>query len=227
MLSLIERLSKYVKKYSSDQWRIQDFPEGGVPTPEGGAPTYYLANFSRKLHENKEILGPRGGRASLAPPPRSANADCAKMSNHSMFILFYDMFEYFKHTSKILTKHICIQWCKGSMSLEVLWKRWPLGVGFSSVFWVFFTNPISTLNFLCKSFPACCSFVSWHVLHLLFLIFFFCFVFNLADSENDSGYDPSQYSNSMPIGNRKSRASIEGFFDSIDKHINAKGIFKI
>ena len=44
------------------------FPRGGAPTPEGGAPTYYLANFSRKLHENKEILGPRGGRASLAPP---------------------------------------------------------------------------------------------------------------------------------------------------------------
>ena len=36
------------------QCRIQDFPEGG-------APTYYLANFSQKLHENKEILSPRGG----------------------------------------------------------------------------------------------------------------------------------------------------------------------
>ena len=47
------------------------FPRGGAPTPEGGgAPTYYLANFSRKLHENKEILGPRGGaRVPCAPPP--------------------------------------------------------------------------------------------------------------------------------------------------------------
>ena len=56
------------------QWRIQDFPDGGAPTPEGGAPTYYLTNFSQKLHENEENLTQRGGRASLRPPPRSANA---------------------------------------------------------------------------------------------------------------------------------------------------------
>ena len=50
------------------QWRIQDFSEEGALTPKGvGAPTYYLANFSRKLHENEEILG-QGGRASLVPP---------------------------------------------------------------------------------------------------------------------------------------------------------------
>ena len=47
------------------------FPRGGGTNPKGGAPTYYLANFSRKLHENEEILG-RGGRASLVPPLRSA-----------------------------------------------------------------------------------------------------------------------------------------------------------
>ena len=40
----------------------------GALTPKGGAPTYYLANFSRKLHENEEIFGPEEGRASLAPP---------------------------------------------------------------------------------------------------------------------------------------------------------------
>ena len=45
------------------QWRTQDF--GGAKP--GGALTYYLANFSRKLHENEEILG--GGGASLMPPP--------------------------------------------------------------------------------------------------------------------------------------------------------------
>ena len=55
------------------QWRIQDFPEEGALTPKGRVPTYYLANFSRKLHENKEIWGQRGGgRASLMPPLRSA-----------------------------------------------------------------------------------------------------------------------------------------------------------
>ena len=45
---------------------------GGGANSRGGAPTYYLANFSRKLHENKEILGPRGGGASLAIQCRSA-----------------------------------------------------------------------------------------------------------------------------------------------------------
>ena len=44
------------------------FPRGGAPTPQG-APTYYLTNFSRKLHENEEILRvPRP-----LPSRRSAN----------------------------------------------------------------------------------------------------------------------------------------------------------
>ena len=40
------------------------FPRGGGTNPKGGVPTYYLINFSRKLHENEEILG-----VSRAPPP--------------------------------------------------------------------------------------------------------------------------------------------------------------
>ena len=53
----------------SRQWRIQGFPEEGA-LAQKGAPTYYLANFSRKLHENEEILGQKGGvpRAPLDPP---------------------------------------------------------------------------------------------------------------------------------------------------------------
>ena len=43
-------------KFRPTQWRIQDFPEKGALTSKG-APAYYLANFSRKLHENEEILG--------------------------------------------------------------------------------------------------------------------------------------------------------------------------
>ena len=50
-----------------DQWRIQDFPEEGAPTPRG-APTYDFAKFSQKLHEIERIWIP-WGRASLAPPP--------------------------------------------------------------------------------------------------------------------------------------------------------------
>ena len=52
------------------QWRIQDFPEGGAWTLQGGREH---AKFSRKLHEIERIWTPRGGRASLTPPPRSAN----------------------------------------------------------------------------------------------------------------------------------------------------------
>ena len=45
------------------------FPKGGGANPKGGSPTYYLANFCRKLHENEEILGQRGGaRVPRAPP---------------------------------------------------------------------------------------------------------------------------------------------------------------
>ena len=39
------------------------FIRGGAPILEG-VPTYYLANFSRKLYENEDILSQRG--ASLA-----------------------------------------------------------------------------------------------------------------------------------------------------------------
>ena len=49
---------------SNTQWRIQDFPEGGVNPPGGRE----HAKFSRKLHEIERIWTPRGGRASLTPP---------------------------------------------------------------------------------------------------------------------------------------------------------------
>ena len=46
------------------QWRIQDFPQGGAPTPK-------IANIFQIFAENcmkMKEFGPRGGRASLAPP---------------------------------------------------------------------------------------------------------------------------------------------------------------
>ena len=46
------------------------FPTGGGANPKGGgAPTYYFANFSQKLHENEEILGQRGAHIPCAPSP--------------------------------------------------------------------------------------------------------------------------------------------------------------
>ena len=50
------------------------FPRGGGAKPRGGAPSYYLANFPRKLHENEEISG-RGARGTRPPldPPLTIN----------------------------------------------------------------------------------------------------------------------------------------------------------
>ena len=50
----------------TQQWRIQDFPEEGVPTPQGGTPTYDFAKISQKLHEFERIWT-LGGRP-LRPP---------------------------------------------------------------------------------------------------------------------------------------------------------------
>ena len=65
----------YIQRFSGS--RIQDpgFHRGGKPTREG-ASTYYLANFSRKLHENEEILGRWGGGGRPSCPSRSINGSC-------------------------------------------------------------------------------------------------------------------------------------------------------
>ena len=55
------------------------FPRGGGANPRGGAATYYLVKFSRKLHENEEILGQGGARPSR-PPLRSATVDDGKVN---------------------------------------------------------------------------------------------------------------------------------------------------
>ena len=58
---------KYVYSY---QWRIQDFPRGGVNL-QGGREH---AKFSRKLHEIERIWDAQGGACVPHAPPRSANA---------------------------------------------------------------------------------------------------------------------------------------------------------
>ena len=69
------------------------FPRGGGRQLQRGAPTYYLANFSRKLNENEEILGQRRERASLELTLRSATVKCRTfflvsihLSHHSVTI---------------------------------------------------------------------------------------------------------------------------------------------
>ena len=65
-----EQLSQKFHTALSKSLAVADpgFPRGGGANPKGGAPTYYLANFSRKLHENEEIWGQGGARVPRAPP---------------------------------------------------------------------------------------------------------------------------------------------------------------
>ena len=74
-----------------DQWRIQDFPEGGAWTLQGGREH---AKFSRKLHELERIWTPRGGRASLTPPldpPMLTDQCCALGVNGSHSSMLADI----------------------------------------------------------------------------------------------------------------------------------------
>ena len=58
-------------KPSTDQWRIQDFPEEGAPTLKEAIIWPF---FSQKLHEIERIWNPGGARIPGAPL-RSANVD--------------------------------------------------------------------------------------------------------------------------------------------------------
>ena len=50
------------------QWRIQDFPEEGAPTPQGGGRQHMiLPKFPKNCMKLKEF-GPRGGARPLHPP---------------------------------------------------------------------------------------------------------------------------------------------------------------
>ena len=72
----MSRSPEHTQRYTSHsshgktQWRIQDFPEGGAWTLQGGREH---AKFSRKLHEIERIWTPRGGACVPHAPPRSAN----------------------------------------------------------------------------------------------------------------------------------------------------------
>ena len=65
-----------------NQWRIQDFPEEGAPTPRGGgAPTYDFAKISQKLHEIERIWTPGGGARVPCAPLRSATVNSVYCKN--------------------------------------------------------------------------------------------------------------------------------------------------
>ena len=59
-----------------DSKRVADpgLPRWGSDNPWGGAKTYYLAIFCRKLHENERNWTEMGGTPPWRPPTGSANA---------------------------------------------------------------------------------------------------------------------------------------------------------
>ena len=67
---LVTRITKYKNLVRFYQWRIQDFPQGGAPTTKSAIIFQIFAENCMKM---KEFGPPGGGRASLAPPLRSAN----------------------------------------------------------------------------------------------------------------------------------------------------------
>ena len=83
------------------QWRIQDFPEEGAPTLQGGAPTYDFAKFSQKLHEIERIWAPRGG-ARPSRPLRSATVmdEAYKKINLTL------KFRHNEVNFKVITSHL-------------------------------------------------------------------------------------------------------------------------
>ena len=50
------------------QWRIQDFPEEGAPTPQGGRQHTILPKFPKNHMKSKEFGLPGGGARPLRPP---------------------------------------------------------------------------------------------------------------------------------------------------------------
>ena len=81
----------FSKISKGDQWRIQDFPEEGAPTPQGGAPTYGFAKISQKPHEIERIWTPGGGARVPCAPLRSATGDYIVIQIRSNNYLFYSI----------------------------------------------------------------------------------------------------------------------------------------
>ena len=86
------------------QWQIQYFPleEGsGAPTPNMGVPTYFLATFPPKLHENENKIGRGRGNvpsACLDPPMLSYTYIIAGLNFrlnyiHAIFFILWSEFQ--------------------------------------------------------------------------------------------------------------------------------------
>ena len=61
----IENKASSIEYYNFNQWRIQDFPRGGAPTPKNAIIFQLFAENCMKMNE----FGPPGGGARPWRPP--------------------------------------------------------------------------------------------------------------------------------------------------------------
>ena len=69
-----------ILQFCIGRWQIWDFPDGGTNCKEG-ARTYYLVNFSRKLHRNERNWTGEDGISLPYPPSpriRQCRLDCVR-----------------------------------------------------------------------------------------------------------------------------------------------------
>ena len=102
------------------QWRIQDFPKGGVPTLGGGRWHTNLPNFPQKRHEIERIWT-RGGARFPRAPLRFAT----EMEEHIYYCTIWLSLEMKKKQTmtfwcaKVTQRHVTFQW-NGNLRFEKL-----------------------------------------------------------------------------------------------------------
>ena len=65
------------------QWRIQDFPQGGAPTPKNAIIFQFFAKNCMKMKE----FGPQGGGARPWRPPWIRQCNCLIVGKHHVCLL--------------------------------------------------------------------------------------------------------------------------------------------
>ena len=73
------------------QWRIQDFPDQGAPTPDFGSKTYYLSRFLTKTVWKWKTLYREGARFTWPPSPlesASVQFPCILIDNPDGYFRF-------------------------------------------------------------------------------------------------------------------------------------------
>ena len=97
------------------QWRIQDFPEGGPPTPEVGMLTYHFANFLPETAWKWKNLDSKGGACPWQSPHLPAICQCSDLRLDHMVRFFLFVTAIYLHA--ILSNGTDCMWVYGSVHM--------------------------------------------------------------------------------------------------------------